>query len=76
MRPDLDTLKLWHEIAKRDEKTLKKAYKLLIDDNLVWDNDFEQIRVPLAKAMKTNSSLGLKADVDLIRIARTLTKDK
>jgi hypothetical protein len=76
VRPDLDTLKLWHEIAKRDAKTLKKAHKLLSDDNLVWDNDFEQIRLPLAKAMKSHSSLGLKADVDLIRIARILTKDK
>lgn len=76
MRPNFDTLRLWHEISKRDEKTLKKAYKLLIDDNLVWDNDFEQIRTHLAKAIKSHSKLGLAADVDLIRIARILTKEK
>jgi hypothetical protein len=64
-----------HRITE-DSKALVRAAELLEDNNLVWDNDFENIRLDLARAMRGSAGMGVEADGDLIKLARKLTKGK
>jgi hypothetical protein len=68
-------LLIQHRITK-DSKALVKAAELLEDNNLVWDNDFENIRLDLARSMRSAAGMGAEADAELIKLARKLTKGK
>jgi hypothetical protein len=68
-------LLIQHRITE-DSKALVKAAELLEDNNLVWDNDFENIRLDLARAMRGSAGMGAEADAELIKLARKLTKGK
>lgn len=52
---------------------LAEAARLLDDDNLVWSDDLELIRKPLATWLVTESRTAQKADKNALKIAKLLT---
>lgn len=51
---------------------LKHASELLRDDNLVWSEDFEAIRRPLAAWLGTQKYYGIHADPNAREVAARL----
>lgn len=52
---------------------LSEAAHLLHDDNLVWSDDLELIRKPLATWLSIESRTAQKADKNALKIAKLLT---
>jgi len=54
----------------------KQAAGLLFDDNLVWSQDIENIRKPLANLISKNAQLGSRNDIDLIEIVQAVIAEE
>lgn len=52
------------------------ASELLLDNNLVWDPDFERVRKPLGLFLKSEISKGLGADHWALKIADILLEEE
>lgn len=67
-------------IRKRTSEQLyadfKQAAGLLDDDNLVWSNDFDNIRRDLARYISIKATLGAGNNPHLIQIVQTLIADE
>lgn len=63
----------------KDYKLLIAASALLVDNNLVWSDDFEQIRVNLARLLLSQADqiaiLGIEPSPSALELAKHLTKD-
>lgn len=63
----------------KDYELLVAASALLVDNNLVWSDDFEQIRVNLARLLLFQADqiaiLGREASPNALELAKHLTKD-
>lgn len=64
----------------KDYSLLVAAAALLVDDNLVWSEDFEQIKSSLANLLLSQADniaiLGSEASPSALRLAEQLLKDE
>lgn len=64
----------------KDYSLLVAAAALLVDDNLVWSEDFEQIKGSLANLLLSQADniaiLGSEASPSALRLAEQLLKDE
>lgn len=64
----------------KDYSLLVAAAALLVDDNLVWSDDFEQIKKHLANLLLSQADniaiLGNEASPSALRLAEQLLKDE
>lgn len=64
----------------KDYSLLVAAAALLVDDNLVWSDDFEQIKSNLANLLLSQADniaiLGNEASPSALRLAEQLLKDE
>lgn len=67
----------WTMLSRYDKRkqTLITAASLLLDKNLVWDDDLEQIREPLGRALLMESLYEPKK-TPLLEIATNLTREE
>lgn len=56
-------------------KLLSEAADLLSDKNLVWSEDFEAIRKPLAAWVTNEARQAQVADPNAIKLAKALTRE-
>ena len=64
---------------KRTEQRIYADFKqaaALLHDDLVWSNDMETIRKPLARYISNRAADGSDNDVDLIEIVQSLIADE
>ena len=64
---------------RRTEQRIYADFKqaaALLHDDLVWSNDMETIRKPLARYISNRAADGLDNDVDLIEIVQNLIADE
>lgn len=64
---------------RRTEQRIYADFKqaaALLHDDLVWSNDMEAIRKPLARYISNRAADGLDNDVDLIEIVQNLIADE
>lgn len=64
---------------RRTEQRIYADFKqaaALLHDDLVWSNDMEAIRRPLARYISNKAVDGLDNDVDLIEIVQCLIADE
>lgn len=54
----------------------KQAAALLHDKNLLWSEDMDAIREPLARYISNRATDGLNNDVDLIEVVQALIADE
>lgn len=57
----------------KNRRLLIRAIKLLNDENLVWDNDFELIRPYLLLVFRNQLPFTGLSDPNLVKIAKLLT---
>jgi len=69
-------MKLMNKTSARYYADFKQAAGLLFDDNLVWSEDIEDIRKPLANLISKNAQLGSRNDVDLIEIVQAVIAEE
>ena len=68
--------KRFHKKADEIYTKLTIASELLLDDNLVWDHDFDKIRVQLGMFMKSEITKGLGASSWALKIADILLEEE
>ncbi len=59
----------------KNYKLLSEAANLLSDRNLIWSEDFEAIRKPLAAWMTNEVRNAQVADPNAIKLAKALTRE-
>jgi len=68
--------KRFHKKSEEIYTKLTIASELLLDNNLVWDSDFEKVREPLGLFLKAELSKGLGADPWALKIADILLEEE
>lgn len=63
-----------HKLFLSNSKELREAARLINDDNLVWDEDFEGIRKVLAAWLADEARKGNHASAFALDVAKLLNK--
>ena len=64
-----------NSVVANNYKILAEAVNVLSDDNLVWSDDFEAIRKPLAVWLRDEMKHSLYAADKALEIAKAVLKD-